>query len=235
MKLINIKPTQILLLLAMVFSIAACDFGVQENFEFVPEVDDVDPFDQLTAWEFIQTQTELTEDGELNGEKLNYFIAAIKKAGFEDEYNQTTTTDRTYLLLNNNAFTGGGDIIDIVTGVDTIATGATPEETFENVDTPEELETLRTILRYHIVTSYVAQIPTLFEFNVWYLFQTLIPGDDGLIAFSRDDRLRVTINRAPAPLPSTALSQWERVRNHNYVFNNGIGHFIADPVRNQPY
>ena len=98
-----------------------------------------------------------------------------------------------------------------------------------------DLETLKTVLQYHIVTTYVAQVPTLFEFDVNYIFQTLIPGDAGVIVMRRDNRYRIDINRAPAPLPSTATSQWERVRNHNYVFSNGIGHFLNDPVRNQPY
>ena len=70
---------------------------------------------------------------------------------------------------------------------------------------------------------------------IFFIFQTLIPGEDGVISMRRDDRYRIDINRAPAPLPYSATTQWERVRNHNYVFNNGIGHFIADPVRNKPY
>jgi len=148
-----------------------------------------------------------------------------------EEYNNTSITDRTYLMLNNNAFTGNGDIIALVTGSAAVEPGATPAEVLENAD----VEILRTILRYHIVTTYITQVPTLFEFNVNYVFQTLIPGDDGVIVMRRDDRYRIDINRAPAPLPSTATSQFERVRAHNYVFSNGIGHVLADPVRNQPY
>jgi hypothetical protein len=209
--------------------------GLQENFDFQPEIDANDPFADGTAWDYIQSANALNEEGNLDGEQFNYLAAAIKKAGMEDEYNQTSTTDRTYLLLNNNAFTGGGDVIGIVTGSDTIGVNATPEETMERVDTPEKLERLRTLLKYHIVTTYIAQVPTLEIYDVDYLFQTLIPGEDGLIAFRRDFTWRIDINREPAPLPATALSQWERVRNHNYIFNNGIGHHIADPVRNQPY
>ena len=63
----------------------------------------------------------------------------------------------------------------------------------------------------------------------------MISGEDGRIVFRRDNRYRVDINRSPAPLPSSATSQFERVRNYNYVFNNGIGHSLNDPVRNQPY
>jgi hypothetical protein len=232
MKLNNLN---IVALILLVFTLASCSLAVQENFEFEPEIDAEDPFADGTAWDFIQSSKKFNDDGSLNGEQFNYLAAAIMKADMVDEYNQTATTDRTYLLLNNNAFTGGGDVIQIITGSDTIGVDATPEETMERVDTPEKLEKLRKVLKYHIVETYIAQIPTLEVFEVWYLFQTMIPGDDGLIAFKRDNRWRITINRAPAPLPATALSQWENVRNHNYIFNNGIGHHLADPVRNQPY
>lgn len=42
----------------------------------------------------------------------------------------------------------------------------------------------------------------------------------------------ILINHQGAPLPATAVSEFERIRN---VFSNGIGHYIADPFRNQPY
>ncbi|MBD0834771.1 fasciclin domain-containing protein [Aestuariibaculum suncheonense] len=207
---------------------------MQETFDFKPEVSLVDPFEDITAWDFIQTRTALNEEGGLSGEELNYFIAAIKKAGFEDLYDQTETQERTYFLLNNRAFIGAGNVIQIVTGSSSVAEGETPEQVMERVDTPEKMEKLRAVLKYHIVTSYVAQL-SLAERDVPYLFQTLIPGDDGLIALTRNDRWNININTNPAPLPPTALSQPEGVYRANYVFKNGIGHFIQDPVRNKPY
>ena len=220
--------------LLLILTIASC-LPVQENFEFEPEVDAEDPFADGTAWDFIQSARLLSDDGTFDGEQFNYLAAAIEKADMVDEFDQTNTTDRTYLLLNNNAFTGGGDVIAIVTGSDTIGVNATATETMERVDTPEKLEKLRTVLKYHIISTYVDQVPTLEERDTWYLFQTLIPGEDGLIALSRDHLWRIDINKSGAPLPATATSQGERVRNHNYIFNNGIGHHLADPVRNQPY
>ena len=167
---------KIAVLLGLSFLSISCDLGLQENFDFKPEVDLTNPHDNLTAWEFIQTRTALNDEGELSGEELNYMVAAIKKAGFEDIYNQTENDQRTYLLLNNNAFTGRGDVIQIVTGSAAVADGETPEQVFERVDTPEKLERLRTVLRYHIVDAFVDQVPTLFETEVRYPFQTLIPG-----------------------------------------------------------
>ncbi|WP_242204054.1 hypothetical protein [Aestuariivivens insulae] len=224
--------------------LTSCDLELQESFDFVPEVDLTDPFADMTAWEYIQTRTTLNDEGKLSGEELNYMIAAIKKAGFEEYYNQTADTTRTYLLLNNNAFTGNGDIISMVTGSASVADGETPEQVMERVDTPEKLHILRKILSYHIVDEYVAQVPTLAETNVRYYFPTFltiydssIPEEDGVISFYRRERWEMRVNYAPSILPSTATSGgWnEQVRNHNYVFNNGIGHYLNDAVRNRPY
>tara|TARA_R110002049_G_scaffold164173_2_gene330204 strand:- start:5690 stop:6406 length:717 start_codon:yes stop_codon:yes gene_type:complete len=224
-------------LMAMCMLLVGCDLELNTGYDFNAELDLVEPFGNMTAWEFIQTQTQLNEDGETDGIKMNYFIEAIKTAGMVEEYNQTETTDRTYLLLTNSAFTGGGDIIQIVTGSwdEDVVAGETFAETMARVDTPEKLEKLRTLLKYHIVTTYINQVPVLFEYDTDYLFQTLIPGEDGLIAFRRTNRYGININNRDAPLPTSATSQSEGVRNHNYVFNNGIGHMIQDPVRNKPY
>ena len=230
----RLNTLNISVFLFLLFAFASC-LPVQENFDFQPEVDAEDPFGDGTAWDFIQSANNLTDDGKIDGEQFNYLAAAIKKADMVDDFNQTATSDRTYLLLNNNAFTGNGDVIQLVTGSDTIGVNATAEETMERVDTPEKVERLQTILKYHIIATYVDQVPTLEERDTWYLFQTLIPGEDGLIALMRDHIWRIAINLQGAPLPATATSQGERVRNHNYIFNNGIGHHLADPVRNKPY
>jgi hypothetical protein len=227
----------IVLVLCVSVIFTSCTLDLQDNFEFKQDLDTTDPHDTKTAWEFIQERTELTEeDTTYSFEELNYMIAAIKKAGFEDLYDQTATADRTYLLLNNAAFLrSGNNIVNIVTGSPVVGPDETAEEVMERVDTPEKLETLRTLLKYHIVDAYVAQVPTLFETEVRYVFQTLIPGNDGLIVFSRNSRWSIQVNTAPAPLPATATSRPENVRRHNYVFNNGIGHFIHDLVQNKPY
>lgn len=231
----KIKFLKYIGILTLLLSITACDLGLQDQFEFKPEVDINDPLANMTAWEWIQTKTKLTDAGKIDPEQFNYLIEAIKKADMVEEYNQIATTHRTYLLLNNRAFTGGGNVISIVTGSASVPAGETPEQTMAKVNTPQKLAKLKTLLSYHIVTTYISQVPTLETYDVWYLFQTLIPGDDGLIAFSRDVRWAITINRAPAPLPALALAEWESVYNHNYVFKNGIGHIIQDPVRNKPY
>jgi len=223
------KYFRIIFLGIAVFSFHGCDLDLQEGFTFKPDVDLTDPFDDITAWQFLQQNTQLNEEGELDGELYNYMVAAIEAAGLVEEYNGTNS-NRTYLFLNNNAFTGGGDVIDLITGEEEVGEGETPADVMARAD----LDVLRTILRYHVITEYVEQL-TLAERNVNYTFQTLIPGENGEIVLRRDERYRVDINRDPAPLPSSATSQNERIRNYNYVLSNGIGHTIADPVRNAPY
>ena len=211
-----------------------CDIDLQERFVFEPEVDLTDPYSEITAWQFFNTSQalKLNEDGTLNGDGLNYFKAAIEAAGMVDEYN-TPNDGRTFLMLDNNAFEGNGDIIALVTGSAEIEEGETPSEVMARAD----IDVLRLILQYHIITTYITQNDPLIVRDVNYEFQTLIPGEAGKIILRRDSQLRIDVNRSPAPLPSTATGGGnnERLRNYNYVFNNGIGHSLSDPVRNQPY
>lgn len=228
-----INNIKVLFTASLSFFVLSCDIGLQDTFEFVPDVDLTDPYGNMTAWEFISSDVvngNLSDTGGLIGEHFDYMSAAIEAAGMIDEYN-APNGERTYLLLNNNAFTGGGDIIQLITNSSSVAAGETPAQVMARAD----MDVLRTILRYHIVTTYITQTDPLKKYNLNYIFQTLIDGEDGRIVMRRDDRYRIDINRSPAPLPSSATSQFEQVRNYNYVFSNGIGHIIQDPVRNRPY
>ncbi|MDO6820395.1 hypothetical protein [Zobellia sp. 1_MG-2023] len=232
MKSIHILKTWSILSIFCLF--IGCDLPVQERFVFEPEVDIVDPFAEITAWEFINSgrALELDDEGELIGDNFNYLKAAIEAADMVDEYN-SANNERTYLLLNNNAFLGNGDVIDLITGSEEIEEGETPEEIMARAD----LDVLRLILKYHIVTTYITQTNVLLETDVSVKFQTLIPGEDGVIYMRRNALWSIQINQNPVPLPNSAFGGGnnETVRNHNYVFNNGIGHSLNDPVRNRPY
>ncbi|RCS26648.1 hypothetical protein DUT90_12945 [Polaribacter sp. WD7] len=239
---------------------SACTLDVQDNFEFTPEFLDEDPFSNITAWEFIQSQgtVAILDDQNrkrLNGEKLDFMAAAIKRVGYEDLYNQTTTSDRTYLFLNNNAFTGNNrdrDIIRLVTG-NTQGGGSlvNPDTLMASITAPDQINILKAVLRYNIVSTFVAQVPTLTIFDRDFLFKTFLPtlelDEDGTpialtnefadIAFRRDTRWDININNPSSPLPESALGRDfdETVRVHNIVLNNGIGHIMNDLVRFQPY
>jgi len=231
------KQMRILVLLIVVAFTFSCDLPLQDTYSFHPDVDLTDPFAGGTAWDFLNSEAALkkTPTGALYGDSFDYLVAAIKKAGLVDLYSQTETSSRTYLLLNNDAFTGTGDVIHIVTGSATVPAGQTPDQVMDRVDTPAKMQKLKNVLNYHIVTTKIVQVPTLAVIGTEYIFQTLIPGVDGLIGLKRTDRYAISINTAASSLPSSATTEPENVRNHNYVFNNGIGHIIADPVRNKPY
>lgn len=231
----KIKNKKIFVLLTLSFLVLGCDLDLQERFVFVPEIANTgDPFKELTAWQFLTSDRGnlVNEDGTFNGDGFQYFTAAIEAAGMVDEYNGSGT-DRTYLLLNNNAFLGNNDVIDIITGSEDVEEGETPAEVMARAD----LDVLRLVLQYHIIPTFITQTDPLVERDVNFIFQTLIPGEDGIIVMRRDANVRININFAPAPLPSSATGGGnnERVRNHNYLFNNGIGHTLNDPVRNRPY
>ncbi|MFD1316411.1 fasciclin domain-containing protein [Namhaeicola litoreus] len=212
-----IKSLLVLFLIAMI----SCDLEIQEEFKFEAEIPVLQGFPDLTAWDWIQTRTTpgATNPAEYAGEEFDYLIEAIQIAGMESEFS-SSDPNRTYILLNNNAFTGGGDILELVTGSST--------GNLQDAD----VELLKRLLQYHIVTTYIAQNDPLKVYGTYYSFQTLLPGSDGEITFRRDERLRLYINDSP-DLPSTRAN--ENVLRHNYVFKDGIGHIIQDYVRKVPF
>ena len=233
----------------------SCTLDVQDEFDFKPAIVDVDPFENQTAWQFIQDRTSnsLLDDrgrrslNRINGENLDYMAAAIRRVGYEELYNQTANPNRTYFLLNNNAFTGGSprDIGRITTGRNAPTT-ANVDDYFANFN-EEQLNRLKAILRYHIVDQFVDQIELFPTREINKLFPTLLRrvNENTLtlsnlpsqISILRDIRLRLLLNRQDSPLPPSALGQNfnETVRVHNFLFNNGIGHFLNDTVRFQDY
>lgn len=264
------KYIKIILATCFVAVFSSCTLGVQDQFEFKGETySEVDPFTNMTAWEYIQTRkSNAIRDDQgrfklvsntsvlgASGDELDFMIAAIKKVGFESLYDQKATTGRTYLLLNNNAFTGNNDraIVFAIRGSQLSDNATVNPDTYFDNWTPEQLNVLKAVLKYHIVTDYVAQTPTIPTYDVYVLFKTLLPkvvtdingipvsfsNDMTDISFSRDVDARSTlkVNETGSPLPETAntLGFDENVRRHNYVFNNGIGHFVNELVRYQPY
>lgn len=207
------------LLFSFLAAFTSCDLELQDTFEFNDELGPEITFDNQTVWEWLQTQKSPT-DTIMVDDKFDLLIQAIEMTGMIEEYNQTTTNERTYLLLNNAAFIGDNDIIEVVTG----------EQDGDLADA--DLRILKNLLSYHIVTSYVDQVPTLFEYGVDYQFQTLIPGEDGEIYFRRDERYAITVNGANQ-LPASARQVG--VFNHNYVFQNGIGHHLNGYTRSIPF
>jgi Fasciclin domain len=195
--------------------LSSCDLEIQKKNKFVPGIPDLPTFKTETAWEWMQKQT--SPAGTVPAaNKLDFMIQLIKVAGLEEEYNKPVT-ERTYLFLNNSAFTGTGRINALLTGV-VAGTGD-----LSKVDKVRAAN----LLKYHIVNAYVDQINALPIYYAQYEFKTLLDGPNGVISFRRDERYSVTINSSPN-LPSTRRST--TVTLHNYQFKNGIAHFISSHV-----
>lgn len=199
------------------FLVTSCDLPVQPKFEFESEIGVLPTFEDQTVLEWMRSPGSVSPNANAN---FDIMVSAIEATGLEEEYNDPGDR-RTFLMLNNEAFTANGEIFGVL-GVDAI----------DSLD-QAGLDRLRTILRYHIVDAYVDQGPEALPVLLnHYFFQTLVPGDEGIISFNRDERFRMNVNRADG-LPGDARGT--QVRQHNYVFNNGVGHHIRDYVRNRPF
>jgi len=195
----------------------SCDLPVQPKFEFESEISELVSFEDQTVLEWMRSDASIGGNANAN---FDIMVSAIEATGLEGEYSEPGDR-RTFLMLNNEAFTANGEIFPLlgVTAVDSLDDSG--------------LDRLRTILRYHIIEDYVDQGPeALPVLLVDYFFQTLIPGEEGLISVNRDERFRMNINRSDG-LPGN--SRGTQVRQHNYVFSNGVGHHVRDYVRNRPY
>lgn len=183
----------------------SCDLEPQERFEYIRSVPPIPSFDTMTVLEFIQMR-----------DNLSIMERAIEITDLEAEYDGTNGGgERTFMMLDNRAFTDGGEILQRLAGNRNAVY-------IDSVDVDE----LRDILRYHILDQYVDQgpdnLPVLFTD---YFFQSLLPGPDGLMSINRDERFRLRVNDAPS-LPERRKGTL--IREHNYVFSNGIAHLTRD-------
>ncbi len=246
--------------------ISSCTLDVQDEFNFQPDlISPDDPFQNMTAWEFIGSRrsnsivdpdTGARDLGGFNENNLDYFRAAVQAAGLESLYMQTNTEDRTYLLFSNRAFINGNNERNpnvIING----SLGAAPRnvnlDTFFDDLTTEEMNRLRAMIRYHIIDGeQVNQATSIPRINVFREFNSLLPRVDvnqrtqEIIGLSDEvnpifvelrERLVLVINPLRSGVnPGITTSDFEQtVVQHNFVFNNGIGHVIEGTARAQEY
>ena len=209
------------LILLSIFALAlvACDLELQTPYAFKEGVPELTTFETQTAMDFIESK--LTVQGTpANGNNLDSLYRAIKLAGLEEEYRKLDG-QRTYLFLVNSAWanTGGGKITRDLGNVRNIAL--------------INKERLTNLLKYHIIEAYVDQREALPDWRQFYYFQTLIPGDVGVISFTRNERYSLTINNGPNIPANTRKSSG--VYRHNYILKNGMGHFMSNYVRYQQF
>ncbi|MBU1822520.1 MAG: fasciclin domain-containing protein [Bacteroidetes bacterium] len=207
------------ILLGGLFLLTGCDLEIQKPYDFQPEVFPLATFEDQTVWEWLQTQQSPNGLAAVDQYKFDFLIEAIQLTGMQEEFNRKGDK-RTFLLLNNNAFDDANEILQTLTGSTKGSLKAA------------NVARLRNVLMYHIVEEYVLQIPTLEVINQEYMFQTMIPGEDGLIVMQRNDRYSISVNNTSS-LSTTARAA--NVRSHNFRFNNGIGHILNDYVRNRPF
>jgi Fasciclin domain len=205
------KLSLLMSIMSIIFS-SCGDLALQKTNEFQPGILPTNNYNDVLAWDFIQQQTSPVGTTPA-ANKLDYMITLIKVAGLEEEYKKPNT-DRTFLLLNNSAFTGAGKINALLTGV-VLGTGD-----LTKVDKTRAAN----LLKYHIVNAYVNQSTSLPIYAVNYDFNTLLEGPNGIIKIQRNERYALTINSS-ADLPTTRRTTG--VTLHNYQFKNGIGHFIS--------
>ena len=251
--------------------LSACTLGVQDNFDFKEEFPTENPHANITAWEFIQSQTTpgvLNDAGEkrLDVDNFDFLAAAIRHVGYEDLYNQPIK-DRTYILLGNLAFLGGNTaetrVLPLILGR---SFGAArdrvnnnphltsnffnAEEIISEITEPQDINTLKAILRYHILGNFVEQTTlTIFEQN--FTFNTLLPtvitdgnGDavelssqtNAIMQLRRLPNLNVSINGVDSNLiPVDSRIMNGTITKHNIVLKNGIAHSVRDMHRFQNY
>ncbi len=233
MKYLNILRRKIIFSIITVGTLTSCELEIQESYNFQPETVDIATFENQTAWEWIQTQQALSEgSAKFSNNKFNYLVKAIEVTGTQEIY-ETGTANKTFFLLNNSAFTDSNNGIFknvILNNFKIIDDNGTPDnkdddfskpvdEVFKNVD----IEELRDLLSYQVLNNnYVDQLEALPVALKVSPFQTLRPGDKGIIHLRRTFRYRIEGSIDT----NFTRNSFVRPNSHNYAFKNGIGHLM---------
>ncbi|GGZ25235.1 hypothetical protein GCM10007049_17160 [Echinicola pacifica] len=219
MKNITNKIKTLALFAGLAWMALACDMNLQPQFDYNAEIVDAPPFD-MTVLEWMRS---VNQDPalEVNGlPEFSYLLEAIDRTGLEELYNKPED-NRTFFLLKNQAWKSSGQLLAHVAGsanfpLDSIST-----------------EKLEHILKYHIVDAYVDQGPGLPSLDKNFKFQTLVPGDTGVVYIKRGWTFDLSVNRGAEALPSNAKGI--AVELHNYKFTNGIAHQVTGYFRYRPF
>lgn len=210
---IKILKNSILFVCLMLLTMG-CDLEVQDEFEFDADVNPQITFEEMTPWEWLQTNPD---------EEFYYLIQAIELTGLQAEFD-VNTNGRTYFLLKDKGWIKWNGIVNRELGRD---------KDLANAD----VELLTNILKYNIITTYVDQGPdNLITVDKDYPFTTLYPGPEGnnIMTLSRDRNYTIQMNRSP---DLSATVKGTNVKLHNYIFSNGtcVAHLYEDYVKNEPF
>ena len=83
--IMKIKSLKFIGILVLTLLLSNCNLGLQEEFDFVPDANTDNPFENMTALEWIESRSPgLLSTGRYNVTEFDYLLAAIKKAGRGD-------------------------------------------------------------------------------------------------------------------------------------------------------
>ncbi len=214
------KISAIALILLAIFTLSSCDLKVQERFTFNPETDEQFTFGATTPWEWLQRNEQ---------NEFNFMIAAIKATGLEEVYDNKTN-NYTYIFLKDSNFTGNSNGV-FAREFNLKNTGRRdPEEVM--ADSRVDLDILREVLLYFVVTEYVDQSENtrLRSIDVDYEYTTLSNDvNNKIITFSRNRDFNLSINKDPRLLTTPMIGAISaNVDLHNYIFSNGncVAHIL---------
>lgn len=215
----------------VVLATYGCDLALQEEWEYVREPLGNVPTG-MTAYEWLE---KINQDSKYNDEdglpEFSYLLEAISRTGMQEEYNNPDD-ERTFFLLRNAAWKGGNQILQHVAG--------SPDYPLDSIET----DRLANILKYHILPDEaIDQGPSIPRSDFFFYYQTLIPGDTGIMEINRrlwdaslrinSDIARIGSPNSPSNMPSSAKGAV--VELHNYQFTNGVGHQMTAYVRYKPF
>jgi hypothetical protein len=192
--------------------LSSCDLPLQKSYNFDDSAHlPVLPPYKVTMWNYMTHPQDTTFD---QNDELDSMVVAVKRAGMKKVYN--SGKDKTVFLLRNKAMReflsdNGYSSIDEV-----------------------PIYILQNLLKYHVIPGQRIEQDDL-EIKEYYVFQTLIKGNAGLInLFEGNEYWRIELNTPGGPnLPSTAKSAI--VYLHNFEFTNGVAHQLNTYARRVPF
>lgn len=222
---------QYVLVSFLVLLVTGCDLEVKEKFKFDAGIEPQVTFGSKTPWQFIQEQNSFplppvqpappAEQLPIPA-KINEYLfmkQAIEVTGMQGEYSNLTDK-RTFFFLKDVAFiqilttefSNAKFIIDPVTAT---------------VNPLININKLRNILRYHILTTYVDQGPdNLFIVDKDYVFTSLWKATP--MSLRRNINFTIVLNQLVS-LNTVALRRGGNCTLHNYIFSNGnsVAHVLT--------
>jgi len=215
-----------LCLVVVTIMTTSCDLEVKEKFVFDDGVEPLETFGSTTPWQWIQGQASKPVVPPALLPEFSYMKQAIELTGLQNLYNDASTK-RSFFLLKDIAWTKSGGIMA------TEFPGA-----LSLTDPKVNINKLRNILLYHIITTYVDQGPdNLYVVDKDYSYNSLYTGTILNIVTIRRDRLYTMVLNANSSLITVATRKTANVNLHNYVFSNGnsVGHILVDYIKNEDF